>query len=152
MHLRAARFVSPFSTHLFLSSCNPRSLLSLSLSLSILITDHSSFLSSAYSCSFSIISLRLMRLYELLEYTIHMRRALILYVCDLSARFICTGTHDRTHAASDALENTYKSARTMPPIWAPPMNGETSSDAAGSTWTLFKNSVRPFIRIINEFF
>lgn len=52
------------------------------------------------------------------------------------------------HARPDALENTYKSARTMSPIWAPPMNGETSSDAAGSTWTLFKSSVRPFIRVI----
>jgi len=109
MHLRTARFVSPFSDvllslrisfSLILSSRLEISSLSLSLSLSlsILVTDDSSSLSSA-PCSSSIISLRPMRLYEL-EYTIHMRRALIyiyIYVCDLFARFICTGTHDRTH-------------------------------------------------------
>lgn len=107
MHLRTARFVSPFSDVLLslrisfspiLSSRGTRDLffVSLSLSLSILVTDDSSSLSSA-PCSSSIISLRPMRLYEL-EYTIHMRRALMyIYVCDLSARFICTGTHDRTH-------------------------------------------------------
>lgn len=149
VHLRTARFVSPFSDVLLslcisfspiLSPRATRELFFVSFSLSILVTDDSSSLSSA-PCSSSIISLRPMRLYEL-EYTIHMRRALI-YICMRPVRAF----YMHRHARPDASENTYKSARTMSSIWAPPMNGETSSDAAGSTWTLFKSSVRPFIRV-----